>query len=102
LSKGCHKLIREGAKLVQTAQDILEELGMTTLAADANAQNETPAKDPERSVLEALGGDSADVDTLVARTALPSDVVVAALTNLELTGRVAAIPGGLWQRLHRS
>jgi DNA processing protein len=53
-------------------------------------------------VLEALGGDSAGVDTLAARTALPSDVVVAALTHLELAGHVAAMPGGLWQCLHGS
>ena len=102
LSKGCHKLIREGAKLVQTAQDILEELGMSPSAADAATQKKPPATAAERNVLDALGGDSADVDTLVARTALPPDVVVAAITNLELTGQVAAIPGGLWQRLHRS
>jgi DNA processing protein len=60
-----------------------------------------PVTASEVAVLDALGGDSADVDTLVARTAMASDVVVAALTNLELTGRVAALPGGLWQRLHR-
>ena len=47
----------------------------------------------EGTVLDALGGDSADVDTLVARTAMASDVVVAALTDLELAGQVAAIAG---------
>ena len=59
-----------------------------------------PVSAGEDAVLAALGGDSADVDTLVARTAMASDAVVAALTDLELTGRVAALPGGLWQRLH--
>ena len=56
----------------------------------------------EGALLDALGGDSVDVDTLAARTSIAPDLVVATLTNLELAGRVAALPGGLWQRLHLS
>jgi len=71
-------------------------------SSPSTAMRETaPATSGEGALLDALGGDSADVDTLAARTAMAPDLVVAALTNLELAGQVAALPGGLWQRLHR-
>jgi len=102
LSKGCHKLIRDGAKLVETARDILEEFGMATAAAGVATRTASPSTAVEATLLAELGGDAADVDTLVARSGLAPDIVVAALTNLEIAGQVAAIPGGLWQRLHRA
>ncbi len=99
LSKGCHKLIREGAKLVQTAQDILEELGMGGSGAGAASDVASASSPDEGKLLAALGGDPVGVDRLVEHTGMTTDVVMATLTRLELDGRVAPVPGGLWQRL---
>ncbi len=98
LSKGCHKLIREGAKLVETTQDILEELGMRAAASAPAAPPATAGGTVESPLLAALGRDPVDVDTLVARTGRAVEDIVAELTGLELAGTVAALPGGRWQR----
>jgi DNA processing protein len=99
-SKGPHKLIREGAKLVETAQDVLVELRMATPgAAPADpppADDAVPAVHAD--VLRAMGHDPVDLDQLIARTALPAQRISAALTTLELDGHVAVLPGGRWQR----
>ncbi|MDR0249901.1 MAG: DNA-processing protein DprA [Burkholderiales bacterium] len=109
-SKGCHKLIREGAKLVETAQDILDELPVLRQAplsspssiAIAQASSDAMAQDGETDkktigLLAALGHDPVDLDTLVERTSHSADTLQAELVMLELQGRVAALPGGRWQ-----
>jgi len=99
LAKGCHWLIKQGAKLVENAADVLEELGMDAPLADAHSP--APRMDTrEAQVLEALGSESLSVDALCERTGLTADVASAMLLALELDGHVARLPGGFYQCLH--
>ncbi|MBE0621333.1 MAG: DNA-protecting protein DprA [Burkholderiales bacterium] len=92
-SKGCHALIKQGAKLVESAQDLLQELGVAGLAAPTAAAAPAAA-----GLLAQLGYDPCDIDTLCARSGLTADVVSAMLLQLELDGKVASLPGGQYQR----
>jgi DNA processing protein len=99
-SKGSHRLIRDGAKLVETAADVLEELGVAAPPrAESDGRDGHVSSDSGRRVLAALGHDPADIDVLALRTGLPAEGVTAALVELELSGRVALMPGGRYQRL---
>ena len=104
-SKGPHKLIREGAKLVETAQDVLAELGGVAVGtyADANTSTNDGVREPKQAaLLDAIAHDPVDIDTLMARTQMPADEVQVALTALELDGKIAPLAGERWQRVDRA
>lgn len=100
LAKGCHRLIRDGAKLVECADDILEELSLAVPeAAPALDSPVAEAVGEEALVLQAAGHDPVEIDLLVHRTSLTPEALYAILLTLELEGRVARLPGGRFQRL---
>lgn len=122
-SRGCHRLIRQGAKLVETAADIVEELGpaLANLGSEPEAQGAghsapgpgtagragaNPAADePDPAyagLLAALGHDPTDIDTLVRRCGLTTGEVSSMLLLLELQGHVQSLSGGRYQRRRRS
>jgi DNA processing protein len=99
LARGCHQLIKNGAKLVEEAGDVLSELRFYVSKEELSKPERQPRQPPEldkeyEMLLDALGFEPATVDVLVARTHLPGESVASMLLILELEGRVAALPGG--------
>ena len=105
-ARGCHALIRQGAKLVESAQDVLEELklvpGLTlktdSQLAEINGEDATSPLGTDTALLAALGFDPVGLDALQARCGLETANLQAQLMALELDGLVARLPGGLFQR----
>ncbi|MFZ5565528.1 MAG: DNA-processing protein DprA [Pseudomonadota bacterium] len=100
-SRGCHVLIRQGAKLVESAQDVLEDLPGWVGSTTPSATPSPPVHKATDEVLQALGLDPVSLDALQARTGLDIARLQARLMALELEGLVARLPGGLLQRLVR-
>lgn len=95
LARGCHALIKQGAKLVESAADILDELAWPQrLTAPVLAESQP---DP---VLNALDGAPTTLDTLAQRTGLTLEALSAKLLTLELDGHIASLPGGRYQKIH--
>lgn len=117
LARGCHRLIREGAKLVETSEDVLEELrGQVTTLPDAPARRRRTRTTtgatvqvqpglpltPEAScVIDALGDESVDIDTLGLRCGLTVDALYAILLPMELEGQIVRVAGSRFQRLRK-
>ena len=105
-SRGCHALIKQGAKLVECAQDVLEELHLAISSAFGESDQETKtesgtegALDEASELLHALGFDPSSLEDLQLRTGLGTAQLQAQLMALELQGRVARVPGALFQRI---
>lgn len=127
-AKGCHALIRQGAKLVETAQDVLEDMRMLAFAAPVQSRQAVPAEPPalgasdasapltdqggeavpagvcgpQASLLAQMGYHPLSLDALQARTGHAAADLQAWLMELELDGHIARVPGGLFQRLVRA
>lgn len=120
-SRGCHALIKQGAKLVESAQDVLEECrwavstgqGSASPAAQGNdgahsRNNEAtgtasaPGEPEDHPLLKAMGYDPVGLDTLVERTGMDTASLQVQLLELELDGAIARLPGSLFQRMGRS
>lgn len=98
LAKGCHQLIKQGAKLVDSANDILEELHWG-IPADTPMSVSTEIPACTHPLLEILGFDPCALDTLQARSHLSTAELQSQLLELELAGQLQRLPGGKFQRL---
>ncbi len=114
MARGCHRLIRQGAKLVESAADIFEELEslVSSLKSSTDDKGEAAAQAPSRpshgdvdsdakygELLDALEYDAQPIDRIIQRTGLTADEVSSMLLILELEGKVASAPGGRYARV---
>jgi DNA processing protein len=100
LAKGCHTLIKAGAKLVESADDILAELGGFRPSGFASTTITQPEA-TDNGLLQHMGHDPVDVDSLCTRAGMSAEQVSSELLRLELDGRITSLPGGLYQRLEK-
>lgn len=102
LARGCHALIRQGAKLVETAHDVLEELGALAHYVD-NPDTVVPSNMPpdpaQQSLLDIIGHDPIEIDALIVRSGLTAAALSSMLLHMELRGLIETRPGGKVQRM---
>ena len=100
LARGCHQLIRQGATLVESSDDILDEIGAWFAPAPVDTPVNVPAREraPEHALLCSIGHDPIHADALRERTQLDAATISAQLLELELQGRIEMLADGKWQR----
>jgi DNA processing protein len=101
LAKGCHKLIKEGAKLVESAADVLEELRMSPLATARTVPPPPALSAAAEALLAAMAHEPVGADTLARLFEAEPGQLSLVLLELELCGQVERLPGGLFQRMNR-
>ena len=101
LTKGCHRLIREGAQLVETVDDVLMAMRLSPLAGLPQVDAAAPASEDDAILLDALGHEPVALDELLARLVIDPGALGARLLELELAGLVTRLPGGRMQRIWR-
>ncbi len=102
MARGCHRLLREGAALVESPEELLVELGLEAAAQRAAGLAAAPPDQPQgldRTLLGALVGETLSLDELIARVQAPPTEILSLLAELELRGSVARSPGGLYRRV---
>ena len=99
LAKGSHRLIKQGAKLVESAEDIMEEFKWAAAEQPDSSAAGDPPPPQLNALLGCLGAAPTGIDALIERSGLPAQKVVAILLQLELEGEVAALPGARYQRI---
>jgi DNA processing protein len=100
-NRGCHKLLRDGAGLVETAQDILDDLGLANDGNDGARQLLLPIdslEDNERVIVTLLSLEPMPVDTIIEKCGLPAPLVSGTLTILEMKNLVRRVPGNAYVR----
>lgn len=98
-SKGCHELIKQGAKLVDHIHDIIGELGAPSTSAITATPTSQEESGPAGTLLTAMGYEPVTIESLLEQTGLTSDTLSAMLLMLELESKVASLPGGRFQRI---
>ena len=99
LAKGCHQLIKQGAKLVDSLQDIVEELNLSkAVSVPAAAENSQTSQDQQR-LLDAMAYEPISIESLVQLTGLTVSTLSSMLTLLELEGRITGLAGGQYQQI---
>jgi DNA processing protein len=104
MSKGCHQLIKQGAKLVDCLQDIVEELNLGSILAN-NARSNNPDKQADsedssgNTILSTMGFDPITLENLVVLSGLTVSEVSSMLMLLELEGKIATLTGGQYQKI---